>query len=159
MNIVPGPKTSPGLIYFCLRIVERLARYCDSKQINSVFEFRPFNILFGVSRREKFVKLKYDGIKTFLGISVKTTVVLWKQGKMTQYVRSAVSTAVMPEGEIIWGCPVLITPYHLLEFCLKTVMVLFFYFFILFLLPVQCTSVQLFSFFLLKTEVGFAFKF
>ena len=89
---------------------------------------------------------------------VKITVVLWKQGKMTQYVRSAVSTAVMPEGEIIWGCPVLITPYHLLEFCLKTVMVLFFYFFILFLLPVQCTSVQLFSFFLLKTEVGFAFN-
>ena len=37
---------------------------------------------------------------------VKITVVLWKQGKMTQYVRSAVSTAVMPEGEIIWGCPV-----------------------------------------------------
>ena len=35
---------------------------------------------------------------------VKTSVVLWKQGKMTQYVKSSVSIAVMTEGEKIWGC-------------------------------------------------------
>ena len=80
--------------------------------------FGGFDLDFGVD--EKFVKLKYDGIgiqcsfkdsyiwgqnreEHLLATSdhfeltvsdfsiVKTTVVLWKQGKMTQYVRSAVS--------------------------------------------------------------------